>query len=131
MRVLIADCPASLRDQIHVGLDAFATFQVDTASGSEAMERLRRYEFDLVILGIGADRDAADRFLGRLFEQKNPPALIVVAKEVVIQELRGCEDRARFFTLLEEPLEPVGFFRAIHRFLQRRTMRGLRGATSN
>lgn len=126
MKVLIADCPPELRDQIHVGLDAFATFQIHEAEGLKALELIRRYQYDLIFLYVGSGKQSKERLIDRMEGRDGETPIIVVAKPPIIEDLKGQKVRARVFTFLEDPLAPVELFRSVQRFQQRKEVREVR-----
>jgi len=123
MKCLIADCPPAVRDQIHVALDAFNQFTVDTDEGGGAVARLEKFHYDLVFVGVRNSRVVPGGILDRSLEPGRPCKVFVVGSKETVQSLKTQKIRARVMAFLTDPLSAVDLYRCLHRFLQRREVR--------
>ncbi len=121
MKVLVAEKDPVLRDQVIMGLNAFADMEVHEASGLMALDRIRHGEYNVLVLGLGlgADDPGFD-LLDRLRSDDLEIDIVVVATEGIISQLREEKARGRIFAFLVNPLDPVEFFRTLARLIHRR-----------
>lgn len=104
-QVLVVDDDRSLRHVLE-RLLATAGFGVASAAdGVEALERLKRKKFDLVLLDIGLPRMSGLEVLGRLREKKvRPKVIIMTADDTTETVLSAVRDHA--YRYIAKPFAP-------------------------
>ena len=114
MKILVANLGSGVQDTIQVGLEAFEGVEVECAEGMVALDRVRRCNYDAVFLGW---QEGQDDSVARILEERPDLPLVLCAQDAVLRRVK--QERVKFAAVLELPLEPVDFFKVVHRLLQR------------
>ena len=120
MRTLLVAANPVVADQIKVGLAAFGDIRVDEESAVLALDKLRRFDLDAMILALDPTAPEASELLEKVRSEPIGIDIVVLGHEAMTAKLREEKVRGRVFALLKLPLEPVEFFRTINRLRQKR-----------
>jgi hypothetical protein len=120
MRTLLVAASPVIADQIKVGLAAFGDIRVDEEGAMLALEKLRRFDIDALMLVLDPAAPAISELLEKVRSELTHLDIVVIGHEAMTAKLREEKVRGRIFALLKQPLEPVEFFRTINRLRQKR-----------
>ena len=123
MRILVVIDEAQYRDQVEVGLRAFADLDVDFASGTAALEKAQARDYDAILIHWSASSSEGRELFEKLREENVDQEFLIAAHEQAIKKLREQRVRGRIFALLHDPIDAVEFFRAIGRLQSRQPAR--------
>jgi len=126
MRIFLAAANPMIADQIKVGLAAFGDIDVEQESGLLALEKIRRFDMDALILVLDPNVPEHDALLEKVRVELAGLDIIVIGHEAMTAKLREEKVRGRVFALLKQPLEPVEFFRTVNRLRQKRAIARVR-----
>jgi CheY-like chemotaxis protein len=133
--VLVAEVDKVIRDQVLVGLESFGDIETDAATGLEALELVRKREFDCIFVGFNQSDTSGQDFLDKLKTMNPQTELILLAPEAhakrLSQDNNGSRPpprqprawrsgwRLRIFSVLRKPLVPLEFYRTVGRLRKR------------
>jgi CheY-like chemotaxis protein len=104
-RVLVVDDDANLREVLASLLEAAGHEVATAADGAEALERLRREKFDLMVLDVWMPRMTGTEVLAKLKDMDAPPKVIMLTADDTPDTLLSAL-RERAYTYLSKPFDP-------------------------
>jgi CheY-like chemotaxis protein len=135
VRVLVAEVDKVIRDQVLVGLESFADIETDAATGVEALDLVRKRDFQCIFVGFNQSDTSGQDFLDKLKSMNPQTELILLAPEAharrLSQDHTGSRPaprhprawrsgwRLRVFSVLRKPLVPLEFYRTVGRLRKR------------
>jgi len=104
-RLLVVDDDQNLREVLATLLEAAGHSVATAADGAEALERLEREKFDLMVLDVWMPRLTGLEVLSRLKALPAPPKVIMLTADDTPDTLLGAL-REQAYTYLSKPFDP-------------------------
>ncbi len=119
MNVLVSENDKLIRDAAVVGLENFDFFDVDVAIGMSAMELIRQKDFAFAMIGIDPGDSAGHDLLHDIHERNIALDIIIMASEIIAQNMRRDKIKSNIFAFVEKPIDPLHFYQTVNRLKTR------------
>lgn len=123
MDVLLVEKDPLVRDQVKVGLQQCADFQVTVGIGHAGINEVRGRHFDCVFLGVDPRIKETVKLLHHLRSFDTTTELFVLTSPRSMRDMSVDKSKYNIHTFVQTPIVLKELFGLLGRFLERRTER--------
>jgi DNA-binding NtrC family response regulator len=123
MDVLLVEKDPLIRDQVKVGLQQFAEFQVTVGVGHAGINEVRGRHFDAIFLGVDPRQKDTVKLLHHLRSFDTTTEVFVLTAPRNVRDMAVDKSKYNIHSFVPTPIVVKEFFGLLGRFIERRTER--------